>query len=142
MYSFRFDFCSADNLKENKDSKFDNNFNMSNMTWTKHKCKHCHLTSFWVSWKSDCLMKNRTVLTKFSPSCSLLLCWRACGRLWGLGCWICCCCFCWFCLWVCSKSDLSNSGLFCNEDINAGFRFNASISCCVNWPVNNWKQIH
>ena len=41
------------------------------------KCKHCHLTSFWVSWKSDCLMRNRTVLTSFSPSCS-----RGRQRLW------------------------------------------------------------
>ena len=32
LYSFRSDFCSAENLKENKDSKFDNNFNTSNMT--------------------------------------------------------------------------------------------------------------
>ena len=37
LYSFRSDFCSAENLKENKDSKFDDNFNTSNMTWTRHK---------------------------------------------------------------------------------------------------------
>ena len=34
------------------------------------KCKYCHLTIFWVSWKSDCLMRNWTVLTGFSPLCS------------------------------------------------------------------------
>ena len=39
MHSVRSDSSSAENLKENTDSKFDDNFNTSNMTWTKHKTK-------------------------------------------------------------------------------------------------------
>ena len=32
LYSLRSDFCSAENLRENKDSKFNDNFNALNMT--------------------------------------------------------------------------------------------------------------
>jgi hypothetical protein len=32
LYAFRSDFWSAENLKENKDSKFDDSFNTWNMT--------------------------------------------------------------------------------------------------------------
>ena len=39
MHSVRSDSSSAENLKENTDSKFDDIFNTSNMTWTKHKTK-------------------------------------------------------------------------------------------------------
>ena len=36
LYSFWSGIFSAEYLKDNKDSKFNDNFNTSNMTWTRH----------------------------------------------------------------------------------------------------------
>ena len=71
MYAFRSDFCSAKNLKENKDSKFDDNFNT--WTWTRHKSSKPVLNEkFFVDWPIRDLFSQQEVNIKKTDSWYLI----------------------------------------------------------------------